>query len=100
LDFGTNETWFEDDGGRVLHVVTNGDRALVWLSPYADDLGEHAINPGASGVSEGYWTETFEPLSFDDHDTVPLDWAYAVIEHIVDVGTWPDGTPRAPGPVI
>jgi hypothetical protein len=99
-DFGTNETWFEDDAGRLLHVVTNGDRALVWLSSGADDPGEHAINPGVSGISEGYQTETFQRLSLDDYDTVPLGRANDLIKHVVDVGTWPDGTPRASGPLI
>jgi hypothetical protein len=49
LAWATFETWFEGDDGRLLAVITNGDRAMVMLLTDEGDPGEHAIDPGARG---------------------------------------------------
>ncbi|WP_405452268.1 hypothetical protein [Streptomyces erythrochromogenes] len=53
-DWATADTWFESDAGRLLHVVTNGERAMVALLNGEGDPGEHLVDPRAEGTSEGY----------------------------------------------
>lgn len=54
VDAGHGETWLTHANGRSLGFVTNGERAMVMLLADEDDPGEHAVDPGAGGVGDGY----------------------------------------------
>lgn len=82
-------TWFESDRGRTLAVVTNRERAMVMLLDGPEDAGAHAIDPKASGTSEGYVLENGQSDEYADRDTVELRRALAVVEHIILVGEPP-----------
>ena len=70
------ETGFESDAGRMLAVVSNGERAMVVLFQEIGDAGEHAIDP-SMGTSEsgGYVLSNGQHDTYPDRDTVPLEIA-------------------------
>lgn len=68
---GQLSTCFEADAGRVLQIVTNGERAMVMLLAGSDGTGGHAIDPTATGSSAGYLLENGQEDEYADHDTVP-----------------------------
>ncbi|MEZ7005295.1 hypothetical protein [Streptomyces sp. AD55] len=86
---GRLETWLTGSSGRSLAVVTNTARAMVVLLAREGDPGEHAVDPGAEDWSDGYTLANGQDDAYPDEDTVPLDEAYRIVEHIVGTGTWP-----------
>ena len=83
------ETWFVDGTGRSLTVVTNGERAMVMLLAGEGDPGEHAVDPGADGWSDGYVLANGQDDEYPDADTVPLPEALRIVEHVLDTGSPP-----------
>jgi hypothetical protein len=92
---GTLTTWFESDGGRILALITNGQRAMVLLMDHEGDAGEHAVTPDATGEASGFVLENGQEDTYSDRDTVPLDDGYLAVAHIVDTGSPPPGLPWA-----
>ncbi|MFJ9548195.1 hypothetical protein [Streptomyces erythrochromogenes] len=88
-DWATADTWFESDAGRLLHVVTNGERAMVALLNGEGDPGEHLVDPRAEGTSDGYPLPNGQVDSHACRDTVPFDVAARAAGHFIEHGTWP-----------
>ncbi|MEV6683539.1 hypothetical protein AB0N09_42875 [Streptomyces erythrochromogenes] len=88
-DWATLDTWFESDAGRLLNVVTNGERAMVVLLTGAGDPGEHLVDPRARGTSDGYALSNGQVDSHADRDTVPFDVAARAVGYFIEYGTWP-----------
>ncbi|MGQ4721211.1 hypothetical protein [Streptomyces tunisiensis] len=95
VDAGLGETWLTHANGRSLGLVTNGERAMVMLLADEDDSGEHAVDPGAGGVGDGYVLANGQHDKYPNRDTVPLVEAYRLVEHVVRTGDWPLDAPRA-----
>ncbi|WP_405497310.1 hypothetical protein [Streptomyces sp. NBC_00096] len=95
LDWGNPETWFESGTGRLLGVVTNGERAKVTLLDGEGDPGEHLADPRAEGSSGGYALPDGRTGSHADRDTVTLDAAGHAVAHLIEHGTWPPGQTTA-----
>ncbi|MFE3767665.1 hypothetical protein ACFXPI_38555 [Streptomyces sp. NPDC059104] len=89
LDWATQETWFEDGRGRLLSVVTNGERARVVLMDGAGGPGEHLVDPRAEGSSGGYLFSNGRIDTYPDRDTVPFPMACRAVEHLIEQGSWP-----------
>jgi len=89
IDSGRRETWLISSAGRSLAFVTNTERAMVVLLAAAGDPGEHAVDPGAGGVSEGFVLSNGQHDEYPDEDTVPIGEAFRIVEHIVSTGAWP-----------
>ncbi|ATE58080.1 hypothetical protein CNX65_09570 [Actinosynnema pretiosum] len=88
---GALETWLASDGGRSLAVVGNGERAMVLLLEHEGDPGEHAVDPGADpdDWSDGFELANGQSDEYPDVDTVPVDEALRIVEHVVRLGSWP-----------
>ncbi|MFF7211852.1 hypothetical protein ACFZAU_15180 [Streptomyces sp. NPDC008238] len=86
---GLLETWLTGSSGRSLAFVTNTERAMVMLLRDEDDPGEHAVDPGADGSSDGFVLSGGQHDTYRDQDTVPVDEAFRLVEHIVRTGSWP-----------
>ncbi|WP_406344370.1 hypothetical protein [Streptomyces sp. NBC_01578] len=86
---GLLETWLTSSSGRSLAFVTNTERAMVVLLEGEGDPGEHAVDPGADGSSEGFVLSNGQHDEYPDEDTVPLDEAFRITDHIVSKGSWP-----------
>lgn len=97
-DWGNPETWFESDTGRLLGVVTNGERAMVMLLNAEGDPGTHLVDPRAEGSSGGYVLSNGQSDSYAGQDTVDFDSAGKAVAHLVEHGTWPAGTAVADRP--
>ncbi|WP_331729959.1 hypothetical protein [Streptomyces sp. NBC_00073] len=89
LDWASQETWFEDGRGRLLSVVTNGERAMVALTDGAGGPGEHLVDPRGEGVSGGYLRSSGQIDTYSDRETVPFPVACRAVEHFFEHGTWP-----------
>ncbi|MFF3863228.1 hypothetical protein [Streptomyces sp. NPDC002209] len=90
LDWANHETWFEDDQGRLLSVVTNGERARVALVDGAGgDTGEHLVDPLGEGISGGYLLSNGQIDTYCDRETVPFPAACEAVEHFIDHDIWP-----------
>ncbi|KAB2587585.1 hypothetical protein F5983_37175 [Streptomyces arboris] len=89
---GQLETWLTSSSGRSLAFVTNTDRAMVILLEEEGDPGEHAVDPGAEGVSDGFVLSNGEGDEYPDEDTAPIHEAFELVEHIVGTGSWPADT--------
>ncbi|MDX3236586.1 hypothetical protein PV392_13020 [Streptomyces sp. ME03-5709C] len=89
---GQRETWLSSSSGRLLALVTNAKRAALSLLDGEGDAGEHAVDPGAEGSSEGFVLSNGQHDEYPDEDTVPLEEAFRIIEHIVSEGSWPPDT--------
>ena len=72
VDDGRTTTYLRSGSGRLLVVVSNGDRAMVVLMSGEGDAGEHAVSPGATGSSDGYVLENDQEDTYENADTVPL----------------------------
>nr|WP_269455590.1 Imm1 family immunity protein [Micromonospora narathiwatensis] len=79
------------DQGQLLAVVTNGTRALVMVLDEPGDAGEHAIDPTATGKQGGYVLSNGQHETYDAQDTVPLEQALVIVEHLIDHGRPPTG---------
>ncbi|MET9322324.1 hypothetical protein ABZX75_19360 [Streptomyces sp. NPDC003038] len=88
-DWGSQETWFENDAGRLLAVVTNGERAMVVLFNGADDSGEHLADPRGEGSSGGYLLSNGQVDTYADRDTVAFDVGGHVVAYFIEHGIWP-----------
>jgi hypothetical protein len=64
--------------------VTNGTRAMVMMLDEPGDADEHATNPIATGEQGGYVLGNGQHDTYDNTDTVPLEQALAIVEHILD----------------
>jgi hypothetical protein len=80
------ESWLTSSSGRLLAVVTNTERAMVMLLDGEGDPGEHAIDPGADGSSNGYVLANGQNDEYPDNDTVPLPEALRIVRHILAHG--------------
>ncbi|MEV6682201.1 hypothetical protein AB0N09_35875 [Streptomyces erythrochromogenes] len=89
LDWASQETWFEDDQGRLLHVVTNGERTMVTLVDGADGPGQHLVDPRGQGVSGGYLLSDGQIETYSDRDTVPFPVACQAVAHFLEHDRWP-----------
>lgn len=83
------ETWLTSSSGRSLAFVTNTRRAMVMLVGGEGDCGEHATDPGATGISEGFVLSNGQHDAYPDEDTVPIVEAFRLVRHIVGEGAWP-----------
>ncbi|MDG4862736.1 hypothetical protein P8605_31830 [Streptomyces sp. T-3] len=88
---GRQESWLSGSSGRLLGIVSNGDRALVMLLDGEDDPGAHAVTPGAQGSSGGYALANGQLDAYPDADTVPLADAFEIVRRILATGTPPAG---------
>ncbi|MFI6289211.1 hypothetical protein ACIBCM_31445 [Streptomyces sp. NPDC051018] len=86
---GRLETWLTSSRGRLLAFVTNTERAMVMLLDGVGDPGEHAVDPGADGWSEGFMLSGGQDDEYPDQDTVPLDEAFRIVTGILTTGTPP-----------
>lgn len=86
---GHLETWLTSSSGRSLAFVTNTERATVMLLEAEGDPGSHAVDPGAEGSSDGLVLANGQADEYPDEDTVPVDEALGLVEHIVRTGSWP-----------
>ena len=85
-------TWFESDRGRQIAFVTNGTRAMVMLIG-ADAAGEHAVDPLVSGLESGFVLDNGKAGAYPKRDTVTLDRALLLLEHVIRHGYPPVGAP-------
>lgn len=90
---GTLESWLTSSSGRLLAVVTNTRRAMVMLLDGEGDPGEHAVDPGADGWSDGFVLSNGQDDEYPDEDTVPLPQALRIVRHILAHGTPPGDAP-------
>ncbi|MGW7103838.1 hypothetical protein [Streptomyces sp. NPDC054838] len=88
-DWASQETWFENDAGELLAVVTNGQRAKVTLTGRSGDFDEYLVDPRGAGCSGGYLMSTGQVDSYDDRDTVTFDVAGHAVAHLIEHGAWP-----------
>ncbi|MET8731247.1 hypothetical protein ABZV81_29335 [Streptomyces parvus] len=89
IDSGQFETWLTSSSGRSLAFVTNTERAMVMLLEEEGDPGEHAVDPGAEGSSDGFVLSNGQHDEYPDEDTVPIGEAFGLVEQIVGTGSWP-----------
>ncbi|MFJ2432572.1 hypothetical protein ACIOWM_05115 [Streptomyces anulatus] len=89
IDSGQLETWLISSSGRSLAFVTNTERAMVVLLEEEGDPGEHAVDPGCEGSSDGFVLSNGQDDEYPDQDTVPVHEAFRLVEHIVGTGSWP-----------
>ncbi|MFE3559449.1 hypothetical protein ACFXKW_32030 [Streptomyces sp. NPDC059193] len=88
-DWANQETWFENDAGWLLGVVTNGERAMVVRFDRDGGPGEHLVDPHGTGTSGGYLLSNGQVDSYDDRDTVTFEAAARAVAYFIDHGTWP-----------
>ncbi|MFF4341839.1 hypothetical protein ACFY00_18125 [Kitasatospora sp. NPDC001540] len=86
---GRFETWLTSSSGRSLAFVTNTQRAMVVLLEAEGDPGEHAVDPGSDGSSDGFVLSDGQHDEYPDQDTVPIGEAFRLVEHVVGTGSWP-----------
>jgi hypothetical protein len=89
IDSGQLETWLTSSSGRALAFVTNTERAMVMLLEEEGDPGEHAVDPGAQGSSDGFVLSNGQDDEYPDEDTVPVHEAFRLVKQIMDTGSWP-----------
>ncbi|MGW8884569.1 hypothetical protein [Streptomyces sp. NPDC055749] len=86
---GQLDTWLTSSSGRRLAFVTNSQRAMLVLMDGEGDAGRHAVDPGAEGSSDGFVLSNGQNDEYLDVDTVPLEEAFRIVNHIVSRGSWP-----------
>ncbi|MFJ3786837.1 hypothetical protein [Streptomyces sp. NPDC090093] len=89
IDSGQLETWLASSSGRSLAFVTNAERAMVMLLDDEGDPGEHAVDPGAQGASDGFVLSNGQDDEYPNEDTVPIGEAFRLVKQIVATGSWP-----------
>ncbi|MFJ8964661.1 hypothetical protein ACIRG5_35245 [Lentzea sp. NPDC102401] len=87
ISAGHLETWLTSESGRMLAFVTNAERAMVMLLDGEGDPGEHATDPEATGSSGGFVLSNGQNDEYPDTDTVPIDEALRLVEHVVREGS-------------
>ncbi|WP_406421670.1 hypothetical protein OH809_16510 [Streptomyces sp. NBC_00873] len=80
---GQLKKWLTSSSGRLLGIVTNTERATVMLLDGEGDPGEHAVDPGAGGWSNGFVLANGQHDQYPNEDTVPLEEAFRIIDHIL-----------------
>ncbi|MFF0445259.1 hypothetical protein ACFYT4_02375 [Streptomyces sp. NPDC004609] len=86
---GALETWLTSSRGRLLAFVTNTERAMVMLLDGVGDPGEHAVDPGADGWSDGFVLANGQDDEYPDHDTVPIEEAFRIVAGVLTTGAPP-----------
>lgn len=86
---GELDTWLTSSSGRRLAFVTNIKRVMLVLMDGEGDPGEHAVDPGVGGSSDGFLLSNGQYDEYLDEDTVPLEEAFRILQHIVSHGSWP-----------
>ncbi|MEV4118603.1 hypothetical protein [Micromonospora sp. NPDC049645] len=86
---GELEAWLRHHDGRVLGVVTNGNRAMVMAMEEPGDPGQHAVDPDAEGEEGGYRLSNGQVDRYDNRETVPFGVALEVVRKLVDHDRWP-----------
>jgi hypothetical protein len=89
IDGGRLETWQTSSSGRSLAFVANAERAMVLLLEDEGDPGEHAVDPGPQGSSDGFVLSNGQDDEYPDEDTVSLREAFRLVKQIVATGSWP-----------
>lgn len=90
MGWASLETWFEDDRGRLLAVITNGGRAMVMLLDREGDPGEHLVDPRGEGRSGGFVLSSGQIDTYANRDTVAFEVAGRAVAHLIDHDVWPD----------
>lgn len=62
---------------------------MVVLLDGEGDPGEHAVDTGADGESDGFVLANGQDDEYPDRDTVPLAEGLRIVECIVGTGAWP-----------
>ncbi|MFD7282326.1 hypothetical protein ACFV80_36210 [Streptomyces sp. NPDC059862] len=89
INGGQLETWLTTASGRALALITNTERAMVMLLDDEDDPGEHAVDLGAEGWSEGFLLANGQHDQYSNEDTVPLEEAFRIVGCILTTGSPP-----------
>ncbi|MFG2007305.1 hypothetical protein ACGFNU_49965 [Spirillospora sp. NPDC048911] len=89
INEGQLETWLTSSSGRLLAIVTNGQRAMVMLLDDDADPGQHAVDPAADGKSDGFVLANGQHDEYANKDTIPLSEALRIVRHLVDEGNPP-----------
>lgn len=89
IDSGQLETWLISSSGRSLAFAANTERAMVMLLEEEGDPGEHAVDLGCEGSSDGFVLCNGQHDEYPDRDTAPIREAFRLVEHIVGTGSWP-----------
>jgi hypothetical protein len=55
------------------------------------DAGEHATDPSATGEQGGYVLANGQHDTYRNRDTVPLQQALMIVEHVIEHGHAPGG---------
>jgi hypothetical protein len=92
IEGGQLETWLTSSSGCLLAFVTNTERATLSLLDGEGDAGEHAVDRGADGSSDGFILANGQHDEYLNEDTVPLGEALRIVRHIVSQGSWPADT--------
>jgi hypothetical protein len=88
---GELETWFESDSGRLLALVTDGQRALVIVLRHVGDAGEHLIDRSEDhATSSGYVLSNGQVDTYPNRDTIPLAMALDVVRAVIQDRKHPD----------
>ncbi|MEU6676178.1 hypothetical protein [Streptomyces sp. NPDC046925] len=74
-----SETW----------MVVGRQGALVMLLDGEGGPGEHAVESGVPGSSEGFVLSNGQHDTYPNEDTVPIGEAFAIVGHIIGRGSWP-----------
>jgi hypothetical protein len=89
---GRLESWLTSTAGQSLGIISNTERAMVLLFD-ADGGSRNAVDPGATGWSEGYLLANGQHDAYPDDDTVPLPEALRIIGRILTTGEPPADRP-------
>jgi hypothetical protein len=89
LAAGQLETWFESSRGRLLAIVTNGNRAMLILLDEAGDAGQHLITADEIGTAGGYVLSNGQVDRYPNRDTVLLAEAVRTVIALLATGEPP-----------
>ncbi len=89
IDSGQLGTWLTSSSGRSLAFVTTTERARVMLLEEEGAPGEHAVDPGAQGSSDGFVLSNGQEDEYPDEDTDPILEAFRLVKQIVGTGSRP-----------
>jgi hypothetical protein len=89
LAAGQLETWFESSRGRLLAIVTNGNRAMLMLLDEVGDAGKHLITADETGTAGGYVLSNGQVDRYPNRDTVTLAEAVRTVIALLATGEPP-----------